>query len=237
MDSASATLRLGSVGGPWLAGALVLAFVVVAVLGVREAVRLTVPRRRYALIALRLLTAAGAALFALDLQWITERMERVDGRLAVLLDASRSMGVRDDGETRAARAATAVRGWLDHSSPGFELFRFGAEARPLRAADLPATGLVLDDDTRIERALERVSKDLGDELGAVLIVSDGADRAGPALADRATRLGVRVHTVTAARTPSRARLVASASWARARESPAAALRPRSVAGSASSRSA
>ena len=198
MDLGHSTLRLGSAGGPWLVGILVLALAVIAVLGVREAMRIAVPLRRRTLIALRLATALCAALFVLDLQWVTERMERVDGRLAVLLDASRSMGVRDGEQTRAARAAAAVRALQGQGSPGFELFRFGDEARPVRVSELGAAGLALDDDTRIERALERVAKDLGDELGAVLVISDGADRAGPALAARAARLGVRVHSALVA---------------------------------------
>ena len=125
----------------------------------------------------------------------------------MLLDASRSMSVRDgSAQPRAARAATWCRRWRAQGKLAFDLYTFGAEARPVKLSALDSLQLAREDDTRIQRALERVVSDIGEELGAVVLVSDGADLA-PSFDRRASSrsLGVRVHTVSfAAATTSRA---------------------------------
>ena len=194
MPGLAASMRLGAPYGTAVSALLVLALVVLAVLGVRQALALQVPQRRYTLAALRVLTAGCTALFVLQPQWVSERIQEVQGRLAVLLDVSRSMSVRAAGETRAERAAKLVKR-LHSGTPPPELYAFGADARALRPSELDGSELAIEDDTRIERALEQVSSNLGEELGAVVLVSDGADLTPGWSPERLARLGVRVHTV------------------------------------------
>ena len=201
MSDLAASMRLGAPYGPWITTLLVLGLLVLAVLGVRQALALQVPRRRWTLAGMRALTALGTALFVLQPQWISERMQEVQGRLAVLLDVSRSMSVRESGsarsKTRAERAAELVKR-LQKGTPAPELYAFGADARPLRVGELDGQELASEDDTRIERALEQVNTSMGDELGAIALVSDGADLTPGWTPERLTRLGVRVHTVAVA---------------------------------------
>src|SRR5689334_10456820 len=153
MNGPLSSMRLGAPLGPWVAALIALALLALAVLGVRQALAVPVPQRRWTLAALRVLTALGSALFALQPQWVSERMQEVRGRLCVLLDVSRSMSVREGDQTRAARAAKLVKR-LARSTPAPELYAFGAEARPLRSSELDGEELAVEDDTRIERALE-----------------------------------------------------------------------------------
>ena len=197
MSELAANLRFGAPYGPWPSALLALALLVLAVLGVRQALRLQLPQRRRSLAALRLLTAAGTGLFALQPQWVSERFQEVQGRLCVLLDVSRSMSVREDGKTRATRAAELVRR-LHTGSPAPELYAFGADARPLHLSELDGNELAVEDDTRIERALRQVTEAMGDELGAIVLVSDGGDLAPGWSPEQLARLGVRVHTVAVA---------------------------------------
>jgi uncharacterized membrane protein len=197
MSDLAASMRLGAPYGSAISALLVLGLLVLAVLGVRQALALQVPRRRWTLAGMRALTALGTALFVLQPQWISERMQEVQGRLAVLLDVSRSMSVRDGGKTRAERSAELVKR-LYASKPAPELYAFGANARPLRAAELDGQDLASEDDTRIERALQHVTSSMGDELGAIVLVSDGADLTPGWSPERLARLGVRVHTVAVA---------------------------------------
>jgi uncharacterized membrane protein len=105
------------------------------------------------------------------------------------------MSVRDSGESRARRAFALLSDWRGQREFPFDVYTFGGEARPAKAETLDPAALVREDDTRIQRALERVVADLGEELGAVVLVSDGADLAPNWSPRQLTGLGVRVHAV------------------------------------------
>src|SRR5947207_11379084 len=96
-------MRFGNPGGVWVSALLIAAFAVLVALGVRQGWRLPRPRR-LALAALRVLSALAALAFTLQPQWMSERVQNVQGRLVVLVDASRSMSVRDVTPSRAQRA-------------------------------------------------------------------------------------------------------------------------------------
>ena len=186
-------VRFANPGGAWVSVLLCSAFAVLSVLGVRQTLRVALPSRRWSLAALRIATAAGALLFVLQPQCVDERVLPVKGRLAVLLDTSRSMGVRDESASRAQRAYELVEGWRKQGKPAFDLYTFGGEARPVAALD--RSQIAREDDTRIQHGLERVVSDLGEELGAVVLVSDGRDLAPGFAPNQLADLGVRVHAV------------------------------------------
>jgi hypothetical protein len=106
---AGSSVRLGNPGGAALSALIILGMLVLISLGVRQALRLPHPTRRLWLAALRVLTGLVALLFALQPQWVAERVTNVQGRLAVLVDASRSMSVRDVLPSRAQRALELLR--------------------------------------------------------------------------------------------------------------------------------
>ncbi|MBX3271604.1 MAG: hypothetical protein KF729_15165 [Sandaracinaceae bacterium] len=186
----------GIPGGAVSAGILAAAMVALVALGLRALRAEPRTTRRRVLYALRIATGLGAWAIAVQPRWLTQRFEERDGRLAVLVDASRSMGLPRDGEARQERARALLSRWADSERGGVSVFTFGER---LEAADLerlaeeaPARA----DQSRLGAALaELVAGD--DDLGAVVVVSDGADRSGFDPAGLA-RHGVRVHSVAVA---------------------------------------
>ncbi len=143
------------------------------------------------LIALRWLS--GLAIFALTTQptfW-AERVRTEPGALAVVVDGSRSMGVRTDDTTRMARARKLVERWLKSArGQEAEWFILGDEAAAVEPTKLaehlspqaPATGLI--------RHVNELSG--RDDLGAIVVLSDGADTQTNAVPQS---LATRVHSV------------------------------------------
>ena len=137
------------------------------------------------------------------------QVTRLPNRVAVLVDASRSMEVRppDGGPSRAERAAAMLTraaprlaAW-QQAGHEVDLYSFGDNVSPATTASLrepPAA-----DATRIGEALGDVrTRYAGRDLGAVVVISDGIDtgRIGEGPLDAATRtaidaLGAPVHTV------------------------------------------
>ncbi|MFT3922353.1 MAG: glutamine amidotransferase [Myxococcales bacterium] len=147
--------------------------------------------RAFILIALRWLSAL--AIFALTTQptfW-AERVRTEPGSLAVVVDVSRSMGVRTDDTTRLARAQKLVEKWLKGPrGQEAEWFLLGDEAavvEPTRVLKelkprAPATAL-------IKRLSELGTRE---DLGAIVVLSDGADTQTHNVPKA---LGARVHGV------------------------------------------
>jgi uncharacterized membrane protein len=119
--------------------------------------------------------------------------------IAVLVDDSRSMAISEDGVTRQAQAVKALRdGVLASLNRSFQtrLYRFD---------DVPARIDSLNDlqpsapATRIGDSLKQLSEETSDlPIGAVVLLSDGADNAGGIGADAINALRARhipVHTV------------------------------------------
>jgi uncharacterized membrane protein len=80
----------------------------------------------------------------------------------------------------------------------FDLFVFGADASPSKPEALDVQRLANQDDTRLGTAIEHVAKELGEELGAMLVLSDGADQVPGWSPAQLKALGVRVHTLAVA---------------------------------------
>ncbi|MCA9609970.1 MAG: hypothetical protein KC619_30445 [Myxococcales bacterium] len=186
----------GIPGGVWSAGILAVLLAGLVLYGLRELRAEPRASRRWALGALRVLTAALAWAAASQPRWLTERFEEHEGRLVLLVDRSRSMGLPRDEDARNERARALLERWATSERGDVSVFTFGErlEAAELDAlaAELPATA----DQSRLGAALEELVAS-GEDLGAVVVVGDGADRAG---VDPGTlvREGVRVHTVAVA---------------------------------------
>jgi len=104
--------------------------------------------------------------------WVEEEGRQEPGRVAVLVDASRSMGVMEDGTPRSA----AVQPILDHvqrqvGPDTVDLYHFGDDlvVGPTSSFELPGTD--------VEGALEALSERVaGEQLASVVVITDGLDR-------------------------------------------------------------
>jgi len=158
-----------------------------------------------ALLALRTLATLCALIVLLKPAVRVRQVRRPPGRIAVLVDASQSMTVRDgeDGRSRWQRAQAALlaarpqiaRWRRDHA---LDWFTFSSALEP--AGEIPP-GAPAGATTLIADALEAASARGGDDLGGVLLVSDGADhgrlaaRPQKEAARLAARLAVPVHAL------------------------------------------
>lgn len=100
--------------------------------------------------------------------WVEETDRREPGRVAVLIDASRSMSVIEKGAPRSDQVAAIVAS-LEASD--VDWYHYGAElgaGRP-SAFDLPGTDL----DAALTALAERSA---GEKLAAVAVITDGIDR-------------------------------------------------------------
>jgi len=196
---ASATwpeLRFAVPGGGSSALVLGVIALLLIALGFRELRGVRPAGRRLLLSLLRIASALCAFLCAAQPQWVTERLEHLPGRIAVLLDTSRSMLVREAGAPRISRAIDAVTRFYDEARDKPALFAFGRDATPLARAALDSKQLALRDDTRIGDAVRSLGTGQAADLGAILLVSDGADRSPSFSPEDLRSLGVRVHTLT-----------------------------------------
>lgn len=174
-------------GGLVTVVALALAFVLLVAWGWRETRSQPAPRRRM-LRALRIATALVAFACAVQPRMVRERIQEIEGRLVVLLDGSRSMTIRRDGESRWEEALGALEGWRADADAA-ELARFGSALTPIGWEEL-GDQRPRDDESRLRAALEDLAEQ--DDLGAVLVIGDGA---GPADEGDPELDGLKVHAL------------------------------------------
>jgi uncharacterized membrane protein len=120
--------------------------------------------------------------------------------VAVLLDASRSMGISDDGRSRFDEASRLLKGGLlDALGRKFQVrtYRFGADLKRTDASGLfapPDSGV-----TRIAQSLKGIAAESAAlPFGAVVLLTDGAENAGGIDFETIQRLRqsrIPVHTV------------------------------------------
>ncbi len=176
-----------------------------------SALSLADERRPRGLLLFGLRVAGVLACLATALEPTVElrQVTHVPNRVAVLVDASRSMEVRppDGGPSRADRAAALIDAAgpelaaLQRDGHDVDLYTFADALTPATRESLhaPPAG----DSTRIGEALgELRARYAGRDLGAVLLISDGVDtgRIGEGPLDAASRatveaLGAPIHTV------------------------------------------
>ncbi|MES1208719.1 MAG: glutamine amidotransferase [Pseudomonadota bacterium] len=161
------------------------------------------------LFALRVAGVLACLLTALEPTVELRQVTHVPNRVAVLVDASRSMEVRppDGGPSRAERAAALIDAAapeltaLQREGHDVDLYAFADALTPATRESLHAAPS--GDATRIGEALgELRARYAGRDLGAVLLISDGVDtgRIGEGPLDATTRttieaMGAPIHTV------------------------------------------
>lgn len=179
----------GIPGGVSSALALGLVLLVLAVLGSR--LPDVTGARRALLIALRWCSALAAFVLATQPTFWAERTRSQPGQLAVVLDVSRSMAIRADGSTRAERMRELVARW--QKSPRAAEVRWlalGNELTPVSREHLLDALTPRAPATLLGKSLDELAH--GEELGAMVVVSDGADTSGQPLPES---LATRVHGV------------------------------------------
>lgn len=182
--NAARLVLLSDWGGWSLVGValLVLAVLGLAWFGTRE----LAPRRRWILRGLRFLAVVLLGVIFLQPGVRLENVTRVRNHIAVLIDTSRSMALPgtagsrlDDVKAMLARENGVIDGWRqDHQ---VDFFTLSDQARPL--ADLGALKAE-GDATRLLSGLEDIAARFRpEELGAVVVISDGADNGALGEAD------------------------------------------------------
>lgn len=192
-------------------GALVLMIagaVVALALSAVTVIRDRRPRGAW-IVALRAGALAACLGAALQPTLALRQVTKIPNRVAVLVDASRSMDVRppNAGPSRAERAAQLwartqpLRSRWEAAGHRLDLYTFGEGIEPATEVGLAARPAA--DATRIGEALAELrARYAGRDLGAVVVVSDGIDtgRIGKGPLDAETRATIEslrapVHTV------------------------------------------
>jgi len=187
----------------WLIGGAVL--VAVLLFGIYCAARGRAKwRQRVWLIGLRWLTIAAVILCLLDPQWIAPIRHQQKARVAVLLDTSRSMGIKDVPGGRLAFAKEWLQQKFSAAVPpevAVSYYSFDQTLAPLASLDsITPTGSV----TALADALEGLlSVHSDDPLTGVVLCSDGIEnvtRQPEAVARLFRQKGIPIHVVCAGTT-------------------------------------
>jgi len=181
----------GIPGGAPLALVLGVGLTVLAVLGSRPRVQGT--GKRVVLVLLRWLSALAMFLLAAQPAFWGERVKKQPGVRAVLIDSSQSMGIAVDGPSRAERLRKLAARWAN--SDAGRKARWYEVDEGLSALDVAqvvtrkakARGAASD----LAGAIRELEENVPD-LGAIVLLSDGADTSGKPLPKS---LPVQVHTV------------------------------------------
>ena len=119
--------------------------------------------------------------------------------IAILVDDSRSMAISEDGSTRQAQAINALQtGVLASLNRKFQTRLYRVDSVPARIDSLNDLHAEAPS-TRIGDSLKQLSEETSDlPIGAVVLLTDGADNSGGINADAISALRARhipVHTV------------------------------------------
>jgi uncharacterized membrane protein len=155
---------------------------------------------RLSLAAVRWVVITGLVLCLLDPQWIDAIKHQQKSRIAVLLDTSRSMGIKDIPQSRLAAAQRWLQNEFASAAPadvGIDYYTFNQTLAPLNSiASATATG----DATGLADALQGLlAAPRDDPLAGVLVCSDGIEnvaRDPESVARLYHRKGIPLHTLT-----------------------------------------
>lgn len=184
---------------PWALGGGAV-FLTLLWLSYRGAKGKPTPGLRVALISLRALATTAVVLCLMDPQWVDVLKRQQKSRVAILLDTSRSMGIKDVPNGRMA----AAKEWINKKAlpvvpagVSVSTYGFAQGLAPLPSVNSASpTGAV----TALADALEAVlAVPSEDPLTGVVLVSDGienATRAPENVARLYRRKGIPLHTMT-----------------------------------------
>jgi uncharacterized membrane protein len=161
-------------------------------------------RLRLGLSAVRWVVMAGIVFCLLDPEWVEPIKHQQKSRVAVLLDTSRSMSIKDLPRERLAAATEWVKQEITPAVPGnvaVNYYAFNESLAPLPSLDSARTG---GDATGIADALEGLLSVPSDgPLTSVVLCSDGIENVGQnmeAVAKTYRRKGIPIHTLTSGTT-------------------------------------
>lgn len=133
--------------------------------------------RRFVLGALGGLGIAAVFVVVLQLTLVREAFEEVAGGTAVLVDDSRSMTLTGASGSRSDAVRALVRRWQEDDRVDPMVYRFGSETRGAGWHDLAESYDPLADQTDIREGINTVlEKSTDQEIGSVVVITDGADR-------------------------------------------------------------
>lgn len=168
--------QLGIWGGATTAWVLGLTLLILWLLELRSIRGETSFARRFVLGALGGLSIVAVFLAALQITLVKEAFEEIAGGTAVLLDNSKSMTLSGSHGERGDAVRVLVRRWQDDDRVEPLVYRFGAETRGAVWDDLAETYDPTDDRTDLREGLSTVlERAVEQELGSVVVVTDGAD--------------------------------------------------------------
>ncbi len=118
------------------------------------------------------------ALYAVVLQvtLVRESFEEVAGGTVVLVDDSRSMTLSGDAGERSDAVRALVRSWQEDGRVEPRIYRFGSETRSAVWQDFAKEYDPADEQTDLVEGLSSVmSRSVDQEVGSVVVITDGAD--------------------------------------------------------------
>lgn len=189
------SLSLDLAGGPWY---LYLVFAIVAITISAFLYRVTNPpidrRMRLTLIALRSIGLMALILLLYEPLARFRRSETLQPRVAVAVDVSRSMGMRDRSRDRASDVRSAVDRVMDRLADAADVYVFDETVRNLSGSfdTMRLSGFRTD----VGAAIRKLANAGGDvEYGALLVISDGNHNSGEQPLYSAERSGMAVYTL------------------------------------------
>jgi hypothetical protein len=151
--------------------------------------------QRILLACLRTLMIILLGIFLLEPLISLTSSKKIEPKLAVLMDVSKSMGVKDSSISRIARANELTGKAISAIKAGYHIFDFAQDLDDSNR--LPKDNDLAGDATSIANALQDYSirKDI-DDYGAILLVTDGRQNLGEDPTSIAARLGHPIYTLT-----------------------------------------
>lgn len=144
------------------------------------------PGLKYGLLALRILFVAGVLFLLAGPRFVVSGMVPQKNKLAVLIDASRSMSIKEDGIIRIDRVRDTLVGKQllekleTKTGVSPSLFAFSGQVSPLSKEEISSFSVTPDgNQTNLSRAVTEVISILGaDSLLGILLLTDGAHNHG-----------------------------------------------------------
>lgn len=203
-------IEFSGVLSPFLSIVVILSALLLVAWGYWGFLRDRRERFAYVWVTFRFAAVALAALLFLRPVLLVSRFDLDDSRVAVLVDTSKSMGIRDAGDNRTRLQAAGEilldpeRGLLKalHKNFQVDLQAFGRDVRPLAEDDLESMQ-ALDEATDLGGALKKIVGSWeGGPLDALVVLTDGRDNTSPEFTSVPGDSDVPVHVVGLGLTPS-----------------------------------
>ena len=170
--------QLGIAGGATTAWVVGLAVLILWLLELRSIRGESSALRRVTLGALGGLSILAVYALALQVTFVREAFEEVAGGTVLLIDDSRSMTLSGSSGKRSDAVRALIRKWQNDDRVEPLVYRFGSETRGAIWNDLAETYDPTDDETDIREGVSTVlQRSVEQELGSVVVITDGADRA------------------------------------------------------------